>query len=76
MAGNVIFMGSGKVDSLYGNVASPIRSIIEEKVEAAEQFMAEGKSVFYVVGLAHMIGENGIVEQLIRNGHTVERVAV
>jgi len=40
MAGNVIFMGSGKVDSLYGNVASPIRSIIEEKVESAEQFMA------------------------------------
>jgi hypothetical protein len=41
-------------------------------VAAAEQYMAEGKTVFYVVGLAHMIGENGIVEQLIRKGYTVE----
>jgi hypothetical protein len=43
-------------------------------VAAAERFMAEGKKVFYVVGLAHMIGENGIVEQLTRNGYTVEQI--
>lgn len=38
---------------------------------AAEQYMAEGKKVFYVVGLAHMLGENGIVKLLRQNGYTV-----
>jgi len=43
-------------------------------VEVARRYMAEGKNVFYVVGLLHMIGENGIVEQLIQHGYIVELV--
>jgi len=43
-------------------------------VAMARQYMAEGKAVFYVVGLAHMIGENGIVEQLRRHGYEVQLV--
>jgi hypothetical protein len=45
-------------------------------VAAAEQFMAEGKKVFYVVGLFHMVGDNGIIEQLIAKGYAVERIPV
>jgi len=45
-------------------------------VAAAQRYMDEGRKVFYVVGLAHMIGEDGIVGQLVRSGYTVERLAV
>jgi hypothetical protein len=45
-------------------------------VAAAERYMSEGKKVFYVVGLAHMVGDNGIVEQLKRKGYKVERLPV
>jgi len=45
-------------------------------VEVAERYMTEGKTVFYIVGLAHMVGENGIVAQLIEKGYTVERLPV
>lgn len=42
--------------------------------KAAERYMAEGKTVFYVVGLAHMLGEGGIVDLLRQDGYVVERV--
>ncbi|MDR0325739.1 MAG: TraB/GumN family protein [Oscillospiraceae bacterium] len=42
--------------------------------EAAERYMAEGKTVFYVVGLMHMLGEDGLVELLRQSGYSVERV--
>ena len=44
-------------------------------VEVARQYMHDGKSVFFVVGLGHMIGKNGIVEQLRRHGYTVEQIS-
>jgi hypothetical protein len=56
----------------YINAMSTQRDIL--MVMAAERYMAEGRNVFYVVGMGHMVGENGIVEQLIRNGYTVEQV--
>ena len=42
--------------------------------EAAERYMAEKKAVFYVVGLGHMLGEDGIVELLKQNGYIVVRI--
>lgn len=44
-------------------------------VKKAEQYLSEGKNTFYVVGAMHMIGKDGIVEQLKANGYTVNRVA-
>ena len=42
--------------------------------EVAERYMAEGKTVFYVVGLLHMLREDGIVELLRQNGYKVVRI--
>jgi hypothetical protein len=44
--------------------------------DAVEQYFAEGKSVFYVVGLLHMVGENGVVDLLIQRGYDVELVEI
>jgi uncharacterized protein YbaP (TraB family) len=42
--------------------------------EKAELYMSEGKTVFYVVGLLHMLGDDGIVALLRQNGYAVERL--
>ena len=42
--------------------------------ETAEHYITDGKTVFYVVGLAHMLGEGGLVQLLKQSGYTVERV--
>jgi len=44
--------------------------------DAAMQYMAEGKKVFYVVGLAHLLGEDSVVDLLRKNGYSVERVEI
>jgi len=45
-----------------------------QMLQAAIRYMNEGKAVFYVVGLLHMIGEGGLVDLLREEGYTVERV--
>jgi len=40
----------------------------------ALQFMSEDKNVFFVVGVAHTIGEGGLINSLSRLGYTVERI--
>ena len=42
--------------------------------EAAIDYLEDGKSVFYVVGQAHMLGEDGIVALLRKSGYTVNQV--
>ena len=42
--------------------------------QKARDFMAEGKNVFLVVGLLHLIGENSITDLLIQQGYEVERI--
>lgn len=42
--------------------------------EAADEIFKDGKNCFYVVGLAHMIGEDGIVALLEDMGYTVTRI--
>ena len=44
--------------------------------DKAEEWLTEGKKVFFAVGCAHMLGEGGIVDLLTQRGYTVERVPV
>lgn len=41
----------------------------------AESYLLSGKSVFFAVGEAHMIGDEGIVRQLTDKGYRVEKVS-
>lgn len=43
--------------------------------DKAEQYMNDGKKVFFMVGTAHMYGDDGIVSLLKQRGYTVERVS-
>ena len=42
--------------------------------DKAEEYMNDGKKVFFMVGAAHMYGDDGIVQLLKDRGYTVERV--
>ena len=42
--------------------------------DVADEIFKDGKNCFYVVGLAHMIGEDGIVALLEDMGYTVTRI--
>ncbi len=46
----------------------------EGMVDAAVSYLESDKDVFYVVGLAHMIGENNIIDSLTAMGYTVTQV--
>ncbi len=43
-------------------------------VEAARTHLRAGKTVFFAVGTAHLLGEDGIVESLLDLGYKVEQV--
>ena len=43
--------------------------------ETADEALRAGKNVFYIVGIAHMLGEDGIVEGLRQLGYTVTQVS-
>ncbi len=43
--------------------------------EVAEQYLSEGGTGFFVVGMAHIIGEGGCVDLLQNAGYTVEKVS-
>lgn len=43
--------------------------------DKAEEYMNNGKKVFFMVGAAHMYGDDGIVQLLKDRGYTVERVS-
>ena len=45
-----------------------------QMVEKAKEYMASDKVVFYAVGLAHLMGEDGLVRCLREAGYTVEQV--
>jgi uncharacterized protein YbaP (TraB family) len=42
--------------------------------QCAEQLLEEGKRVFYVVGVAHMLGDGGIVNLLREAGYSVTQI--
>jgi len=43
--------------------------------EVAKKYMEEGKSVFYVVGAAHLIGENSVIGLLEKDGYEIELIS-
>lgn len=43
--------------------------------DKAEEYMNDGKKVFFMVGAAHMYGDDGIVSLLQQRGYTVESVS-
>lgn len=43
-------------------------------LQVAQEYLQSGKTVFYAVGLAHLLGETGLVEGLRAAGYTVELV--
>ena len=47
-----------------------------EMTEKTEQYLKEDKNVFVVVGLAHIIGEDGIISQLKERGYKVEKINI
>lgn len=42
--------------------------------DKAVEYLQSGKTVFYAVGAAHMMGETGLVNRLTQEGYTVERI--
>lgn len=42
--------------------------------DAAEKLLKEHKNSFFVVGLAHFIGDGGIIDLLTQRGYTVEQI--
>ncbi len=45
-----------------------------EMTDRVEQFLKSGKSCFVVVGAAHLVGREGIIELLKRKGYRVEQL--
>lgn len=43
--------------------------------DKAEQYMKDGKQTFFMVGAAHMYGDDGLVSLLTQRGYKVERVS-
>lgn len=61
-----------KVQAEYEQVLMTERNI--DMLAVAEGYLASGDTVFYAVGLAHLLGEDGLVNTLRNAGYTVERV--
>ncbi len=43
-------------------------------LEKIKNFLKDKKIYFIVIGAGHLIGEEGIIENLIRDGYRVERI--
>ena len=46
----------------------------EGMLDVATSYLESGETVFYAVGLAHLLQENGLVDTLREAGYTVEQV--
>ena len=56
----------------YENAMSTERNI--NMIEVAKEYLTSGKTVFYAVGLAHLLKDDGLVDGLRAAGYTVELV--
>ena len=56
----------------YRNAMSTERDI--NMIEVAKGYLESGKTVFYAVGLAHLLTDDGLVDGLRAAGYTVELV--
>ena len=46
----------------------------EQMTEKAREYMNSDKTVFMAVGLAHVLGDGGIIDILRNDGYVIERV--
>lgn len=60
-------------DDADDSTAYSVAARNKNMARAASEYLALGKKVFFVVGAAHMIGPDGLVELLSQMGFTVER---
>ena len=49
-------------------------SAVAGMLETAKEYLSSGKTVFFAVGLAHLLGDTGLVEALREAGYTVTLV--
>jgi uncharacterized protein YbaP (TraB family) len=47
----------------------------EGMLDVAVEYLESGETVFYAVGIAHLLQENGLVDTLRTAGYTVEQVS-
>ena len=57
----------------YENAMSSSRN--EDMLTIAQEYLNSGKTVFYAVGLAHLLADDGLVNTLRDAGYTVELIA-
>lgn len=57
----------------YNNAMTVVRNKL--MVERASEYLRDHKNVFYVVGLAHMLGDDGLVASLENRGYTVSQIS-
>ena len=79
---------SGDIDALYSKLILPYVNKEETKKifkrlfgdrndsmsDAADRYLKGNQTVFFMVGLGHMLGPDGIVAQLKQRGYRVDRV--
>ena len=56
----------------YENALGGMRN--EDMLAVAQDYLNSGKTVFYAVGLAHLLADDGLVNTLRNAGYTVEPV--
>jgi uncharacterized protein YbaP (TraB family) len=59
-------------DKAFDEIALTQRNV--SMIEKAVEYLESGRKVFFLVGMAHMLGDDGIVAGLTAAGYTVERV--
>ena len=64
---NLLFLMEDYEDALYNT-----RNV--HMAETAASYLQEGRHVFFVVGMGHMLGENGIVARLAAEGYFVTQI--
>lgn len=57
-------------DQIYNDALITIRN--QNMTKNLEEYFAQDKNIFCIVGLAHIIGENGIADLLEKDGYKVE----
>ncbi len=79
MTNGMTFLYSGPDDGEYAKAYEEYNNkMMNERnvnmADVADGYIKDGKKVFFVVGAAHICGEDGIVELLRAKGYTVDRV--
>ena len=79
MSNGLTFLYSGPEDEEYAKAYEEYNNKMmternKNMAEVADGYIKDGKKVFFVVGAAHVCGEDGIIELLRAKGYTVDRV--